>query len=115
MSGSKVIINTQECVKRFDPRFSRAQKFLDNQVLQDTEPYVPMLSGTLAGSGIRGTVIGSGKVIYNAPYAKKTYYLLGANFNKEQHPLASAQWFEKSKAVKKKAWIDGAEKIVKGE
>ncbi len=115
MSGSKVIINTQKCLVRFEPRFSRAQKFLDNEVLKDSDPYVPKVEGALVGSGIRGTAIGSGKVIYNEPYAKKMYYGLTFNFNKEQHPLASAQWFEKAKAVKKEEWIDGAEKIVKGE
>lgn len=115
MSGSKVIINTQDVVKRFEPRFSRAQKFLDHQVLQDTEPYVPKVEGALVGSGIRGTDIGSGKVIYNESYAKKMYYGLTFNFSKDKNPLACAQWFEKAKAVKKEEWIDGAEKIVKGE
>ena len=52
----------------------RVQKFLDNEVLRTTESYVPMDTGALKQSGINGTVVGSGKVVYNSPYARYQYY-----------------------------------------
>ena len=110
----RLVIHTQYCVARFNKRFSLAQKFLDNEVLKDSAPYVPFRTGNLESSGIRGTRIGSGKVIYNAPYAKKNYYGKSLNFSKAHHPQASAFWFEKAKAQKLTSWKNGVDKIVKG-
>ena len=111
--GVKIHIKIPATVTRFSPIYQKAQKWLDNEVLKDSTPYVPMATGNLVGSGIRGTVIGSGKVIYNAPYAKSCYYAKSRNFSKEKHPQASAQWFEKSKAAKGKAWEKGVNAIFK--
>ncbi len=36
-------------------------------------------------------------------------------FNKNEHPQACCQWFEAAKAVNKTKWINGAERIIKGE
>lgn len=44
-----------------------AQKFLDTQVVKETEPYVPMDEGNLKKA--LGTAYGSGEVRYNLPYA----------------------------------------------
>lgn len=108
----RFVINTKLVIARFDPRYHEAQKFLDSEVLRDSAPYVPFRTGNLMNSGNTGTVIGSGKVVYNAPYAKPVYYAKEASFNKEKHPQAQAQWFEKSKATKKEAWVKGVQKIV---
>lgn len=112
---AELVINVNETCSRFEPRYARAQKFMDSEVLRYSAPYVPMRSGWLMKSGNTGTVIGSGKVIYNAPYAKKCYYGLHMNFSKDKHPQACAQWFEPAKAVHKQDWIAGAEKIIKGQ
>lgn len=116
MSKFRIEIDTQGVMDRFKPRYERAQKYLDSTVLKDCHDYVPMLSGTLAGSGIRGTKIGSGKIVYNVPYAKSVYYATHRNFGGENkpHPQACAQWFEKAKAAKKKDWINGVNTIIKG-
>lgn len=112
---AELVIHTDACCQRFVPKYERAQKFLDSEVLRDGAPYCPMRTGNLMKSGNTGTVIGSGKVIYNAPYAKKCYYGLNMNFSKDKHPQACAQWFEPAKAAKKKIWLDGVDKILKGE
>ena len=41
-----------------------AQSYIDSSVLRCCDPYVPKDTGQLIRSGIRGTKIGSGKVIY---------------------------------------------------
>lgn len=112
--GYRLKINTQACIGRFNTKYSAAQKFLDNEVLKDSAPFVPMRTGNLMNSGQTGTVIGSGQIEYNAPYAKTMYYGVGFNFSKDKHPQACAQWFEKAKALKKKDWMNGVDKIVKG-
>ncbi len=112
--GYRFEIRTQHCIGRFNPKYSAAQKFLDNEVLKDSAPFTPFRYGYLMKSGNTGTKIGSGKVVYNAPYSKKMYYGVHFNFSKDKHPQASAQWFEKAKAIKKKSWIAGVNKIMRG-
>ncbi len=114
MTSYKLELDTRKILNRFGPRFDRAQKYIDNEVLKDSDEYVPMRTGNLRNSGIRGTVLGSGMVVYNAPYAAKCYYGTHIKFSKNLHPKATAQWFEKAKAVNRQKWIDGAQKIVEG-
>lgn len=105
--------NKSAVKSRFEPRYRRAQQYLDNEVLKDCTPYVPMNTGALMRSGINATVIGSGEVVWNAPHASRCYYG-HMNFQKTKHPLACRQWFEVSKGVNKDKWISGTEEVVKG-
>lgn len=114
MSGYKLILNPLACVNRFNPRYIKAQKFLDSEVLRSSAKFVPFRKGDLLKSGTTGTVAGSGEVKYTAPYGKKTYYGLDMNFNKTVHPQACAQWFEKAKAADKQYWTNGVNNIVTG-
>lgn len=113
-NGYRFHLNTQSCIGRFNKKYSAAQKFLDREVLRDSAPFVPMRTGNLMRSGITGTSIGSGQIVYNAPYAKCMYYGVDFHFSKDKHPQACAQWFEKAKALKKEAWINGVNKIMRG-
>lgn len=99
---------------RIPQNIVRAQKYLDGQVLKDTDKYVPMRTGILAKSGILGTRIGSGEIEYTAPYAKKLYYGVNIRFSKSRHPLACAKWFEASKAVNKRSWLMEVRRISGG-
>ena len=99
---------------RMPQNIERAQKYLDSQVLKDTDKYVPMRTGILAKSGIIGTRIGSGELEYSAPYAKPVYYGVNINFSKSRHPLACAKFFEASKAVNKNAWLAEVRRIARG-
>ena len=112
--GVKVKFDVPKTMSRFSPKFKRAQSWLDNEVLKDCDPYVPFRTGKLAQSGITGTKIGSGKVIYSAAHAKGCYYAVNRRFSKSAHPQACAQWFEKAKAAKCKAWENGVNQILKG-
>lgn len=112
--GYKFVIHTDACCDRFHKNYIKAQKFLDSEVLRCSAPYVPMRTGALMRSGNLGTTLGSGKVVYNAPYAKRQYYGLGFSFSKDKHPQACAQWFEKAKAVFLDDWIKGVQRIIRG-
>ncbi|WP_304508920.1 minor capsid protein [Anaerotignum sp.] len=50
------------------------QKYIDSRVITLSAPYTPFQTGTLTRSATLGTVIGSGEVTYNAPYARYLYY-----------------------------------------
>lgn len=113
--GVRLEINPSKVMRsKFDPRYQAAQKFLDSEILRCSSPYVPRRDGYLEGSGIKGTKIGSGEVKWNIVYAKYQYYGLSFHHSTDRHPLASAQWFEKAKAVHRADWISGVEKIIKG-
>lgn len=105
-------IDIPRTVNRFSPKFKKAQAFVDSEVIRTSEPYVPFQTGMLARSATSGTQIGTGLVVYDAPYARRMYYG-NYNFNKNEHPQAGNQWFEKAKAVHGKEWVQGAEKILK--
>lgn len=96
---------------RIPENIERAQKYLDSQVLKDTDKYVPMRTGILVRSGVLGTRIGSGEIQYISPYAKKLYYGVNIRFGKSRHPFACAKWFEASKAVNKRSWLSEVRKI----
>ena len=94
--------------------YPQAQKILDLQVLKDSTPYVPRDTGNLTQSGIRATDIGSGEVIWDAPYADEQYYGKPSKA-KDVHPQAVMQWFEAAKAARKDAWMRVAKRAaVKG-
>lgn len=107
-----VKMNEQYTKDRFSVKYRKAQQWLDNEVLKDSDPYCPFRTGNLVRSGQRGTQLGSGKVVYNAPYAARCYY--GKfNFSKAKHPQACRQWFEKAKASCKNKWINGVKTMMK--
>ena len=92
--------------------FNRVQVFIDNEVLRLCDPYVPKDTGMLIKSGILGTVVGSGEVIYQAPYARNQYYTNSGNGNNNKSGLRGSFWFERMKADnKKKLFEDVKEKL----
>ena len=89
---------------------NRAQAWLDNEVLKDSTPYVPRVTGELERSGIEGTKIGSGLLVYNKVYAAAQYYGYFEH-SKQAHPQATRAWFETAKAIHKRKWVAGTKKI----
>lgn len=98
---------------RKNQQYTRAQKFVDNEVLRLSAPYAPLRTSMLLKSGQLGTDIGSGEVQYIAPYAHRQYYSPrkpGSSTGALRGPL----WFERMKADHGKEIIAGAKKIAGG-
>ena len=96
--------------EKTEKNFSQAQKYIDSECLRHCDPYVPFLTGTMKRSGISGTVLGSGELIYTAPYAKRQYYE-NAGRGKQgtaQGGLRGKMFFERMKADHKKDIMKGA-------
>lgn len=89
--------------------FSRAQKYVDSEVLRLCSPRVPFKTGMLEKSGKLGTKVGSGIVEYIAPYARMQYYDTAQT--RPYDPNRGGKWFERMKVVEKKNILDGAKKI----
>lgn len=82
--------------------FKRAQMFVDSEVLRKMDPIAPWRSGDMTRSATRGTVIGSGHIVYNSVYARRQYY---------EHKTKS-RWFETVKAQSLDQIQKGAAKII---
>lgn len=123
-------------------RLEKAQKFVDSECIRQMKPYTPFRTGTLEKSATLGTVIGSGKIVYNCPYARYQYYgiVYGPNYpiyengvvvgfysppkksstgrqmkySTARHPQAQRLWFETMKARHGKAILRGAAAIAGG-
>lgn len=122
-------------------RGGRVQKYVDQEVIRLMAPYTPFMNGKLEKSATQSTVIGSGEVKQNTPYARYQYYgeIYGPSFpifeggqlagfrspkgqkkyptgrplqyNTSKHPQAGKMWFERMKADHKQDILDGARKI----
>lgn len=105
-------------------RADKAEVWLANEILKDTEPFVPMLTGSLSQ---RSHVEGK-SVVYPGPYARYLYYgkvMKGPKYGpkyatdkdlvytKSVHPNAQSHWFEASKAQNLPKWLRGVKKLVK--
>lgn len=119
---------------------SRAESVLAQQVMKDTIPFVPALTGSLMvrtriHPEYRGEIVGN-SIVYPGPYARFLYYgkvmvdpATGSTyapkgghkvttdrnlvFNTTMHPQAQAHWFDASKAQNMEKWVRVADKAVK--
>lgn len=114
--------NLNNLQSRIADSVDRAEIAVAEQVLKDTAPFVPFLTGSLSG---RARVDGK-SVVYPGPYARYLYYgkvMIGHApkqvtekdlvFTTDYHKDAQAFWFEASKAQNMKKWERTAEKAVK--
>ena len=118
-------------------KMKKAQKFVDSECIRLMKPYTPFMNGVLEKSATIGTVIGSGEIHQNAPYARYQYYgmlmvssVTGSSFarngeskvltdtplqyNTFRHPKAGKMWFERMKADHKKDILAGAAQYAGG-
>lgn len=93
--------------------FTKAQKFVDSEILRLSEKYTPLLTGMLVKSGILGTEIGSGLVKWIAPYAAYQYYS-PRKPGSQTGTLRGPFWFERMKQVSGRKIISGAKKLAGG-
>jgi hypothetical protein len=81
------------------------QMQLDQEVLKDSNYFVPKDTGGLESSSIRTSNIGQGVLKWDTPYARRLYYNPQYNFSKDTNPNAQGLWFEAAKARHKADWI----------
>lgn len=93
------------------------QSYIDRQVLLRCEPYVPKRSGALIASGYSSTRIGTGNIVYGAPYAAYQYYGKTSRGNAIKYngaPMRGSYWFERMKAVYGASILRGAAALAGG-
>lgn len=113
-NGSAELKFNTTFAKKWKGKIKAAQFVVDSEVLKFSDKYIPFLTGTLRNSGITGTVVGSGKVSWITPYAKKQYYKGRRPGTKQGEPLRGRYWFERMKVVHKREILEAAKKKVSG-
>ena len=93
---------------KFTNKFSTAQKNFDMEVLKLCDKYVPMDTGVLKNSAQIASNIGSGELVWNAPYAHKVYYYTG-----KTNGLRGRNWGDRCKADNKQYFETFARRLMK--
>lgn len=107
----KVDVNMGKLKAKEEIASRLAQEQIDQAVLKDSNYYIPKDQSTLEGSGIRSSLIGKGKIIWDTPYARRLYYNPQYNFSKDKNPNAQGLWFEAAKSNKLQSWINIGKKV----
>lgn len=101
-------------VGKYQNRLREAQRQLDEAVLEDSNEFVPMKSGALAGSGHSASRIGEGMVAWQKVYAPRLYYNPQYNFSLDVNPKAGGLWFESAKNNYLREWVEIVKNVLTG-
>ena len=120
--GFRISAKSDIDLAKITARLDRAQETLANEVLKDTDKFVPKMTGILSGDA---KVTGE-TVVYPGPYARYLYHgklmvdpetgssyakkgntktLTGKSINvAKSNPMAQPEWFEVSKSMNLDKW-----------
>ena len=113
----RVTVKDDIDLAKFTAKADRARETLANEVMKDTDKFVPKLTGSLSGR----TRVSDSQIVYPGPYARYLYHgklmvdpktgssyarkgstktLTGKSINvAKSNPMAQTEWFEASKAI----------------
>jgi Minor capsid protein len=99
-------LNTSKLKSKQTAAKKAAQMQLDQDVLKDSNFFIPKQEGYLEASSLTHSRIGEGHIEWNTPYARRLYYNPQYNFSKDVNPNAQGLWFEAAKALHKPDWFE---------
>lgn len=111
-AGNARLVWSSSFKNKWPGQYSRAQQYVDSEVLRLSAPLIPLRTATLMKTGQLGTVPGSGLVRWIAPYARKQYYDTAET--RPYDPLRGAYWFERMKAIYSSQIVNSAKKKAGG-
>lgn len=100
----KTALNSAEIKADLEATTRQVQAPLDALILQDSNFFCPIKTGTLQKSAIINSKIGNGEIIWRTPYARRQYY----EYHKppyQPNPNACGKWFEAAKARWLEKWV----------
>lgn len=110
--GVNVHINLGNIIEKVDKAKRSAQMALDQQVLKDSNVFIPFDTGNLRNSSIQASRPGSGIIKWDTPYAARLFYHPEYNFSKDENPRARGRWFDAAKAEYGAQWPGVAQRAV---
>ena len=100
----KTALNSAEIKADLEATTRQVQAPLDALILQDSNYFCPIKTGTLQKSAIINSRLGSGELVWKTPYARRQYY----EYSKppyQPNPNACGKWFEAAKARWLEKWV----------
>lgn len=97
-------ISNNELTGKYQKAISKTQYILDEQILKDSNYFIPMDTAYLQQSSLRASEIGKGRLRWDTPYARRLYYNPQYDFQTDVNPNASGLWFEKAKGLRSAEW-----------
>ena len=100
----KTALNSAEIKANLEATTRQVQAPLDALILQDSNFFCPIKTGTLQKSAIINSRLGSGELVWKTPYARRQYY----EYSKppyQPNPNACGKWFEAAKARWLEKWV----------
>ena len=100
----KTALNSAEIKADLEAKARQVQAPLDALILQDSNFFCPIKTGTLQKSAIINSRLGSGELVWKTPYARRQYY----EYSKppyQPNPNACGRWFEAAKARWLEKWV----------
>lgn len=100
----KITLKESGIKSDIESKIQQQQKYFDALVLQDSNFFCPIKTGTLQKSAIINSRLGSGELVWKTPYARRQYY----EYSKppyQRNPNACGKWFEAAKARWLEKWV----------
>lgn len=97
-------VNAKQIKAAIKTKAAGSQAEFDALVLQDSNYFCPIKTGTLEKSAIINSRLGSGQLVWRTPYARRQYY----EYHKpayQPNPNACGKWFAAAKARWRDKWI----------
>lgn len=106
--NTRVNIDDSKLKRKQKMSREEAQFALDQQVLKDSNFFIPKQEAYLEKSGILHSRLGNGHIEWKTPYARRLYYNPQYDFSHDVNPNAQGLWFEAAKALYGKEWAETA-------
>ena len=109
LRGALSVIATKSTTKRVD----KARKLLCEEIIHDTENFVPYDTGKLSSSA---TILDNGKrIAYTADYAEYVNNMPESNnFDRSNHTQATSHWLDASIALNRDKWLSNFKERIGG-
>lgn len=109
LRGALSVIATKSTNKRVD----KARNLLCEEIIHDTENFVPYDTGKLSNSA---TILDNGKqVAYTADYAEYVNNMPESNnFDRSEHTQATSHWLDASIKLNRDKWLSNFKERIGG-
>lgn len=109
--NGQAVLRWKSSYKREEQEYyDKLQMYIDNTVARNMDAYVPFRTGVLKKSVILGSRMGSGKLVYIAPYAHKRYYSSNNRLNGKR----GSKWFDRMWAARKNVIVREVQNYSRG-
>ena len=102
----EIYSDLDKLANKLEKGLDKALFLTSNQVLEDSNYYIPKDRGMLEGSSFVHSKPEEGHIEWNTPYARRLYWNPQYEFSKDSNPNARGLWFEYAKSQHLPEWLE---------